>query len=141
DAVVVGNGVARVLELCQPLAVPNCPQRSKPDAQVAGDRAPDDIVGLASQELRPSASTHDARIELLAANAHGAPNVASLRVVKAEEQGFKELDDMYVGLHLAQAQRLLYGGDKPQATAIIVQLAHTRQIPAARARLEELLAT
>ena len=80
-------------------------------------------------------------IELLAATARGAPNVASLSVIKAESQAVKELDDIYVALHLAQAQRLIYGGDRPQVTAIIVQLHHTAQIPAARARLEQLLAT
>jgi putative ABC transport system permease protein len=67
--------------------------------------------------------------------------VASLSVIKAESQAVKELDDIYVALHLAQAQRLIYGGDQPQVTAIIVQLHHTAQIPAARARLQSLLAT
>jgi putative ABC transport system permease protein len=67
--------------------------------------------------------------------------VASLQVIKAEKQGFKEFDDMYVGLHLSRAQRLLYGGEKPQATAVVLQLAHTSQIPAAKARLQQLLAT
>jgi putative ABC transport system permease protein len=62
-------------------------------------------------------------------------------VVKAEAQGIKELDDIYLSLHLAQAQRLLYGGAAPQATAIALQLHHTGDIPAARARLEELLST
>jgi len=62
-------------------------------------------------------------------------------VVKAENQAVKELDDVYVALHLAQAQRLIYGADPPQVTAIIVQLHHTAQIPAARARIEQLLAT
>jgi putative ABC transport system permease protein len=61
--------------------------------------------------------------------------------VKAEQQGFKELDDMLVGMHLAQAQRLLYGSERPQATAVVLQLMHTRQIPAAKARLAELLST
>jgi putative ABC transport system permease protein len=42
-------------------------------------------------------------------------------VVKAERQGFKEFDDMFVGMHLAQAQRLLYGGEKPQATAVVLR--------------------
>jgi putative ABC transport system permease protein len=77
----------------------------------------------------------------LAATASGAPNVARLQVVKAEGQGVKELDDIYVSLHLAQAQRLLYGGARPEATAIALQLRHTRDIPAAQARLQELLAT
>ena len=67
--------------------------------------------------------------------------MADLHVVKAEEQGVKEVDDRYVGLHLAQAQRLVFGNDAPKATAIVVQLKHTGQIPAAKARLEQLLAT
>jgi len=140
DAVVIGNGVARVLELCEPLAVPNCPRHVKAQA-AAGADAPADITALAALESRPAAPASEARIELLAANVHGAPNVASLRAVKAERQGFKEFDDMFVGMHLAQAQRLLYGSEKPQATAVVLQLVHTRQIPAAKARLAELLAT
>jgi putative ABC transport system permease protein len=140
DAVVIGTGVARVLDLCQPLAVANCPPRRKPEP-AAGASAPADITALAQLEARPAATPDVARIELLAANVHGAPNVASLHVVKAERQGFKEFDDMFVGMHLAQAQRLLYGGEKPQATAVVLQLLHTDQIPAAKARLAELLAT
>ena len=140
DSVVVGIGVARVLQLCGPLAVPNCGQAPAREAP-AGAPAPEDITALAMQESRPAPPAGEARIELLAANVHGAPNVASLRVVKAERQGFKELDDMYVGLHLSQTQRLLYGSEKPQVTAVVLQLAHTSQIAAARARLEELLAT
>ena len=140
EAVVVGTGVARVLELCEPLAVPNCARKAKTEAP-AGPGAPPDIAALSALEARPVAPKDEARIELLAANVHGAPNVASLRAVKAERQGFKELDDMFIGMHLAQAQRLLYGREKPQATAVVVQLAHTSQIPAAKARLAELLAT
>jgi len=145
DAAIIGTGVARVLQLCAPLAVANCPQPKA--ANPRGAAAPPDIAALAAQEaqLAAAARTVEAkdgvRIELLASSVHGAPNVASLHVVKAESQGVKELDDMYVGMHLAQAQRLVYGSDTPQVTAIVIQLAHTRQIPAARKRLEELLAT
>jgi len=112
SAAVVGEGVARVLQLCGTAHVSRC---SHP---------------------QPAS-----RIELLAATAHGAPNVASLSIVKAESQAVKELDDVYVAMHLAQAQRLIYGRDTPQVTAIIVQLRHTAQIPVARARLEQLLGT
>ncbi len=140
DAVVVGNGVARVLELCEQLKVENCPKREKTEP-AGGAAAPADVTALAALEARPVAPQSEARIELLAANVHGAPNVASLHVVKAERQGFKEFDDMFVGMHLAQAQRLLYGTEKPQATAVVLQLVHTGQIPAAKARLAELLAT
>jgi putative ABC transport system permease protein len=139
NAVVIGIGVARVLELCQPLGVPSCAPRAK--EQPAGAQAPEDVTALAALEARPAAKAGEARIELLAANVHGAPNVASLVAVKAEQQGFKELDDMLVGMHLAQAQRLLYGSERPQATAVVLQLMHTRQIPAAKARLAELLST
>ena len=140
NAVVIGTGVARVLELCEPLGVPNCPPRARAEA-AAGARAPEDVTALAALEARPEAKPGEARIELLAANVHGAPNVASLVVVKAEQQGFKELDDMLVGMHLLQAQRLLYGAERPQATAVVLQLAHTRQIAAAKVRLAELLTT
>jgi len=133
--------VARVLQLCQPLAVQDCRQVPKANTEEVGNGASEDILRLARQESPSTSSTNDTRIELLAASVHGAPNVASLQVVKAEPQGFKELDDMYVGMHLLQAQRLLYGREKPEATAVVLQLHHTRQIAAARARLEELLAT
>ena len=68
-----------------------------------------------------------------------APNVASLRAVKAERQGSR-FDDMFIGMHLAQAQRLLYGSEKPQATAVILQLAH-RPDPGGEGAPRELLAT
>jgi len=44
-------------------------------------------------------------------------------------------------LHFKQAQQLVYGRQKPAATAVVIQLAHTSQVPAAKARLEALLAT
>ena len=140
DAIVIGRGVARVLELCGPLAVTNCPPHAKVEPE-GGASAPADITALAALETRPVVKRDEARIELLAANVHGAPNVASLHAVKAEAQGVKELDDMFVGMHLAQAQRLLYGTEKPQANAVVLQLVHTSQIPAAKARLAELLGT
>jgi putative ABC transport system permease protein len=141
DAVIIGTGVARVLQLCRALGVADCPQPDTAPAQ--GASAPADVIALSMQESKqvPATPAGEARIELLASNVHGAPNVTSLRVVKAESQGVKEFDDMYVGLHLSRAQRLVYGGDTPQVTAIVVQLAQTGQIPAAKARLEELRAT
>jgi putative ABC transport system permease protein len=142
DAVLIGNGVARVLQLCGPLKVKNC--ETPPAAtERTGKAAPDDIAALSAMETSSSDNEREnaTHIEMLAANAHGAPNVASLNVVKAEDQGVKELDDIFVVMHLAQAQRLLYGAGAPQATAIVLQLQHTDQIPAAKARLEQLLAT
>ncbi|MBN3723225.1 ABC transporter permease [Burkholderia sp. Ac-20379] len=141
DTAVVGTGLARVLNLCGPLKLSGC----APHVEAAGAQAPalpDDIAQLAGATGREGggpARERDATIELLAATAQGAPNVAALTVLKAEQQGIKEYDDMYVGLHLEQAQRLVYGAAHPKATAIVVQLRHTADLPIAKARLDALL--
>ncbi len=141
DAAVIGTGVARVLQLCAALNVPDCaPESVKTEAQ--GAALADDIADLASSVAAPVAVTPgQARIEILATNARGAPNVSAVNVLRSEFQGVKELDDMYVGLHLSQAQRLIFGAGAPQVTAIALQLKHTAEMPEARARLEELLNT
>lgn len=139
DAVVIGTGVARILQLCGPLKVENCPQPAA-KAEASGPSAPDDIAALASLE-KPAEAQPGTAIEMLAANMHGAPNVGRLNVVKAENAGLKEIDDYFMMMHLPQAQRLLYGSEKPQVTAIQLQLKHTSQMPAAKARLDGLLAT
>ena len=142
DTAVIGTGVARVLQLCAPLAVSNCVQ-VQPAPSASGPPLSADIAELAAaqtSDIKPSASQLP-RIQILAATAHGAPNVAEVNVLKAQYQGVKELDDIYVGLHLAEAQKLIFGGEPPQVTAIIVQLHHTAQLPAARARIQQILAT
>ena len=143
DAVVVGTGVARVLQLCAALNIANCPQREE-ERKPEGAALPDDIAELSLSESRLAKGSASAvpsarRIELLASNANGTPNVASLEVIRAETQGFKELDEVYVLTHLAQAQRLIYGKSPPRVTAIMLQLHRTDQIPAAQARLATLL--
>lgn len=148
NAASIGVGVARVLQLCEALQVNDCPQAKAPPntttAAADAASAPDDISALSELEAAPKSSgaaEAGARIELLAANTHGAPNVAALQVVKAELLGVKELDDMSITLHLKQAQQLIYGNDAPQVTAIVLQLKHTEQIAAAQARLNQLLQT
>lgn len=140
DSAVIGTGVARVLQLCSALNVPDCPPES-PKAAAEGAALDDDIAALATRTTVPVAggTPGQARIEILATNSRGAPNVSAVNVLRAEFQGVKELDDMYIGLHLSQAQRLIFGAAPPQVTAIIVQLKHTAQIPQARERLEALL--
>ncbi|RDV00566.1 ABC transporter permease [Trinickia dinghuensis] len=143
NAVVIGTGVARVLRLCTSLKVPNC--RDPQPAQDASSQpaTPNDLVQLAAAESRSlhgdSPESRTAHIQLLTSNAYGAPNVAQLDVVAAQKQGVKDIDDMYVQLHLAQAQRLVYGGGQPRATSIVVQLRHTADIGRARTALVALL--
>jgi putative ABC transport system permease protein len=141
DAVVIGEGVARKLKLCKALEVPDCKQDDK-DVSIAAntvDQTPGDIAALSALEQGNVLKESGTRIEMLAATSHGAPNVASLSVVKAKNMGIKALDDVYLAMHLAQAQKLIYGSSTPQVTAIQIQLQHTAQIPAAQARLQALL--
>jgi putative ABC transport system permease protein len=140
DAVVVGTGVARMLQLCGALEVPNC-KPPVPNPVAEGRPVPDDIAALSALEQPADPQKNATTIEMLAANVRGAPNVTSLNVIKAENQGYKEADDVFMIMHLRQAQRLIFGGEKPQVTAIQIQLKHTSQMPVAKARLDELLAT
>lgn len=146
DSAVIGTGVARLLQMCAPLKLKDCPSAEEIGASgnASGNApaAPADIAALSALEQGGSAPrAGGSQIELLAASVRGAPNVTGLNVLRAENWGVKEIDDSLIVMHLEQAQRLVFGGAAPQVTAIQIQLAHTAQIPAARARLEELLAT
>jgi putative ABC transport system permease protein len=153
DSVVIGTGVARKLQLCQALGVLPCPAPARAATPASAPAMPADLAALSAQEAGPApaatatanantntnTNTAPTRIEMLAATVQGAPNVVGLNVVKAENFGLKEFDDSFTILHLAQAQRLVYGAAEPQVTAIQLQLRHTAQMPAARARLQQLL--
>ena len=169
DAAIVGIGVARVLQLCSSLGVSDCPtaeplspprKNFSPAANAASLADPqrgkqveaateppmlaDDIAALAQAETaatRPLAARGGTRIELLSSSSRGAPNVASLNVVAAEDQGFKELDEISIILHLKQAQRLVFGSAEPKVTAIMVLLNRTADEAAAVARISTLLET
>ena len=143
DAAVVGTGVARVLRLCDALGIADCPGPMV-EPKASGKALPADIAALALAETpaAPAAdSKNDARIELLAGHANGTPNVASLQVLQAERQGFKEFDEVAVILQLAQAQKLVYGRSPPRATSIMVQLEKSDQIAEAATRLKALMLT
>lgn len=143
DAAIVGVGVARVLLLCEQLGVKNCPKPMAEKKSGGGAALPADIAALADAG-QPAESTAGkgpgkAQIELLATQPRGSPNVASVNVVAAEDQGFKELDEVTVILQLSQAQRLVYSRGQPRATSIMIQLEHTSAIPAVAARVKVLL--
>ena len=143
DSAVVGTGVARVLQLCDALKIANCAKPEK-EQKADGKALPDDIAQLSRLETPAATGAPGAspsRIEVLVVNARGAPNVTSLNVIRAEDQGIKELDDISIMMHLAQLQKLIYGKSPPKATSIMLQLRHSDQIPAALARLAPILAT
>ena len=143
NAAVVGIGLARVLQLCDALSIADCPQPAKVQRS-PGEDLPSDIAALAEagrEAPTEAALPGSARrtLELLSSNARGTPNVASLEVAGAESQGFKELDEIYMLVHLAQAQQLVYGSSTPKVTAIQIQLHDTAQTPAVLARIAEQL--
>jgi putative ABC transport system permease protein len=141
---IVGVGLARILGLCAPLAVPDCkapPPPPKPAAAPGGGvPAGLDIDELAHRDAPARDESRDRRprIDLLAATAGGAPNVMTLTVTKAERQGIKELDDNFVAMHLHLAQQLLYGRGEHKAVAIVLQLKRTEDMAPIRDRLNAL---
>ncbi len=146
DSTVIGTGVARLLQLCGPLKLDGCPTAdelgtSDKDSDAPAPAAPANIAALSALEQANAPKVPATHVELLAASVGGAPNVANLNVVEAQNWGVKDIDDSLMVMHLDQAQRLVFGNATPQVTAIQIQLAHTAQIPAATARLNELLTT
>ncbi|MFL5307629.1 MAG: ABC transporter permease [Polyangia bacterium] len=139
---VIGVGLGRVLGLCERLHIGDCPPR--PNAPTAHGPALDaQLAGLAQKERVPSTGTgRDAtpRLDLLAATAGGAPNVVSMAVSRAEPQGARELDDNFIAMHIALAQKLVYGRMPPQATGVVVQLHHTADLALASERLRVMFA-
>lgn len=157
DAAIVGVGVARVLLLCDPLGIPNCP---KPEAEkgAGGPALPSDIAALAEGEHAAAgaadgkavkgkngpvarvATVGKAKIELLAGHGRGSPNVTALHVMAAEDQGMKELDEVTVVLQLKQAQQLVFGRGAPRATSLMIQLKRTADTARIADRVRAVLA-
>lgn len=141
---VIGIGMARILGLCAPLKIADCPTPPKPKAEPVVDApaAPAGIAQLAAEDLGATKVQKDdqPRIDLLGATAEGAPNVVTFYVNKAVNQGFKELDDSYVGMNITLAQQLLYGRGEHKAIGIQIQLLRTEDMAKAHARLDRLFA-
>ncbi len=138
---VLGVGLARMLGMCKPLKLSDC--GSVPHADAATGTVDPKIASISKLISSENAQHNDPDphppIDLLAAAASGAPNVVSLHVLGTEQQTIRELDDVYIGMPLPLAQKLLFGRDPDQATGIVVQLHHTADLPLARARLDALI--
>jgi putative ABC transport system permease protein len=144
---IVGVGLARILGLCERLHLDasDCPHSVEPPRPVAepqlASAEPQSLVELSERDRPSGGSDEDGepRIDLLAATAGGAPNVVSLAIHRVEYQGFKELDDNYVGMNLKLAQQLVYGRGEHKVTGIVLQLNRTEDLETARARLLSLI--
>lgn len=142
DGGVIGVGLAQMLDLCGPLHIAQCRRlppapKPAPTAQVPADLA-DLAQDNAKASIAPSADA-TVTVDLLAASPAGLPNVVRMRVMRAERQAIRDIDAMYVAMPLALGQRLVFGPGQEAASAIVVQLRSTSMMPAARARLEQLL--
>ncbi len=136
---VVGVGLARVLGLCGPLHILDCPARPDLSAAVASNAGAAPDVPIDADWAAPPASGAP-RLDLLAATVSGAPNVMSFNVTRAEPQGARELDENFVVMNFTLAQKLLYGRGEPRATGLVLQLHRTEDVPRVRARLASLFA-
>jgi putative ABC transport system permease protein len=138
----IGVGLARVLGLCAPLGLPDCPPLRATSATRSDSAGPvnPDIAALTLHDAGGTGSdaNRGPHIDLLAATAGGAPNVVSMTVGGSEPQGVKELDDNYVAMHLTLAQQLVYGRGEHKVTAIVLQLRRSEDLEAARSRLRTL---
>jgi putative ABC transport system permease protein len=143
DQGVIGDGLARILGLCDALRLPSCPKPVASSAPKAASDLPADIASLSAAEARAQGASEAVggvtRIELLSVTANGSPNAASMKVRHALSMGIKELSDVYVGMHFDQARNLLYGR-QDEATSIVIQLVSGKTMREAKARLEQLFA-
>jgi len=140
----VGVGLARILKLSKPLKLDPGSMATGLDEPAHREKSETkrDFSGLedtSKTSASGSAATAEtARLDLLAATAGGAPNVVNFFADKAISQGMKEVDDSFVLMNFDLAQQLLFGHGEKQAVGIVLQLHHTRDIPAVRTRLEQL---
>ncbi len=141
---VVGKSMTRILGICQDLGVSPCPPRpqtEKIDPNEVSKSA--GLMKLAEEETKSNVTSDQKafpKLDLLGATASGAPNIISIQVAAAENEGVKELDESFIGLNLKIAQQLLYGRTTPKVTSIVVQLEHTEDLPDARKELQSLIA-
>lgn len=138
EEAVVGIGLARMLNLCESLDIPDCEDRPV----VANDDAQDsEILSLqllTEEENISREGASNTQIDLLASTGSGAPNAVSLTIVEALRQANKVLDDSFVTMNLKQAQQLVFSSDS-QVSAIIVQLNDSNFLHQTQVRLETLL--
>lgn len=137
---VVGVGMAKMLNLCESLDLPDCDDR--PIEAVSGEINEQvlSLQSLLSEETpRKKGETQNSiQIDLLASTGSGAPNVVSLSIITAQKMPNKVLDDSYVTMHLKQAQNLVFSNDS-RVSSLLIQLKKTEMIEETQAYLNKLL--
>ncbi len=137
DQGIVGLGMAKMLNLCKSLSIPDCKDRPVAPSDAVID---DDILSLQLllEENKSEVRSPGTHIDLLASTGSGAPNAVSLSIIAAQRQPNKVLDDSFVAMHLQQAQNLIFADDS-RVSAILVQLTNTGFMEETQTYLEQLL--
>ncbi len=133
DKGIIGNGLAVNLDLCEALNIKGC-LISKADESSPVDQ---DI----SSFYQPTTVQNIASVDMMVSSANGAPNIASIEIDTVWRRGIKNLDDRFVGLPLAVAQNLLYGGGEKKVNAIVIQLERSEKLEETKQQLEVLFKT
>lgn len=152
DSAVVGTNLARNLGYCEQLNIESCPKAARvadvnavdgrsTGLQDVNARAPHldmELLELSNAEARGDTGGQPTA-DLLVASSRGAPNVVTVRIQAAENQGLEALDSSYVVVPIALARRLMYGRDAAsQATFLVVQLHSSDDLPKVKERLNTL---
>lgn len=142
NGAVVGTNLARILGYCHQLKVADCSGDARPapaptaPASAAAPRLDPGLLALAADEARQDDDRPVAKADLLAATPSGAPNVVSVQLVGAENQGLEALDSTYVVVPIPLARRLTFGdAGADRATFLVVQLHRTEDLPWVKQRL------
>jgi len=142
DKVVVGLGMARMLGVCEALAVPDC--KDAPDAGAGREADPaaaeytDLVAGDAELAGLTEQGTGLPQLNLMAATTEGVPNIIRVEIAAARAQAVRALDNAFVMLPFDQARALVFDGS-PEATAIMIQLTSPDRAEAVKTRIQGLL--
>ena len=118
----IGKGLAMNLNLCEALNLEGCAE----EKTVANTNPIDEDLG---EFLETSTQSDEARVSLLVASSHGAPNIANLKIDAVWVKTQKNLDDMFLALPLKEAQILLFGEENKKASALHLQLKAYEDMP------------
>ena len=139
DSVIVGLGMARMMGMCEALAVPNCQDAPAVAEELAGEEQDfsalvEEEGGLGDQGVGASKP----QLNVMAATSAGVPNIARVGIEAAQAQSVRAIDNSFVMMHFEQARSLLYG-DSQEATALMLQVVDPAMVDAVKTRVAEVL--
>ena len=139
DSVIVGLGMARMMGMCEALAVPNCQDAPNIAEELIGEEQ--DFSALVEEEGGlgdQGAGASKPQLNVMAATSAGVPNIARVGIEAAQAQSVRAIDNSFVMMHFEQARSLLYG-DSQEATALMLQVVDPAMVDAVKTRVAEVL--